>query len=103
MIMIIIIIMLIIIIRIIIIIIIIIIVIIIIIIMIVIIMIIIKIIMLMKARKETCCRHMGYSFRLAAWVHLYVPSHRKDSTYHRVCYTSRGALAGKRNSSMGAP
>ena len=31
---------------------------------------------------------------------LYAPSHRQDSTYHGLCYTSRGALAGMRNSSM---
>ena len=31
-------------------------------------------------RKETRCRHMGYSFRLAARVLLYAPSHRQDST-----------------------
>ena len=43
------------------------------------------------------CRHMGYSFRLAARVCLYVPSHRQDSTYHSLCYTSCGALAGTRN------
>ena len=30
-------------------------------------------------------------------------SHRQDSTYHSLCYTSRGALAGTRNSSMGPP
>ena len=48
-------------------------------------------------RKETRCRHIGYSFRLTA------PSHRQDSTYHSLCYTSRGALAGTRNSSMGPP
>ena len=47
-------------------------------------------------RKETRCRHMGYSFRLAARVLLYAPSHRQDSTYHGLCYTSRGALAGTR-------
>ena len=29
--------------------------------------------------------------------------HRQDSTYHGLCYTSRGALAGTRNSSMGPP
>ena len=52
-------------------------------------------------RKETCCRHIGYSFRLAAMVLLYAPSHRQDSTYHGLCYTNRGALAGMRNSSMG--
>ena len=31
------------------------------------------------------------------------PSHRQDNTYHGLCYTSRGALAGTRNSSMGPP
>ena len=46
-------------------------------------------------RKETRCRHMGYSFRLTARVLLYAP-------YHSLCYTSHGALAGMRNSSMGA-
>ena len=54
-------------------------------------------------RKETRWRHMGYSFRLTARVLLYAPSHRQDSTYHGLCYTSRGALAGMRNSSMGPP
>ena len=48
-------------------------------------------------RKETRCRHMGYSFRLTTRVLLYAPSHRQDSTYHGLCYTSRGALAGTRN------
>ena len=43
---------------------------------------------------------MGYSFLLAARVLLYAPSHRQDSTYHSLCYTSRGALAGMRNSWM---
>ena len=54
-------------------------------------------------RKETCCRHMGYSFRLAARLLLYAPSHWQDSTYHSLCYTSRGALTVKRNSLMGPP
>ena len=54
-------------------------------------------------RKETRCRHIGYSFRLTARVLLYALSHRQDSTYHGLCYTSRGALAGTRNSSMGPP
>ena len=54
-------------------------------------------------RKETCCCHIGYSFRLAARILLYAPSHRQDSTYHSLCYTSRGSLAGTRNSSMGPP
>ena len=42
-------------------------------------------------------------FPLTARVVLYAPSHRQDSTYHGLCYTSRGALAGTRNSSMGSP
>ena len=54
-------------------------------------------------RKETRCRHIGYSLRLTARVLLYAPSHRQDSTYHDLCYTSRGALGGTRNSSMGPP
>ena len=48
-------------------------------------------------RKETRCRHIGYSLRLAARVLLYAPSHRQGSTYHDLCYTSRGALVGKRS------
>ena len=38
-------------------------------------------------RKETCCHHIGYSYRLTARVLLYAPSHREDSTYHSLCYT----------------
>ena len=49
-------------------------------------------------RKETRCRHIGYSYRLAARVLLYAPSHRQDSTYYGFCYTSRGSLAGTRYS-----
>ena len=49
------------------------------------------------AREETHCRHLGYSFRLAAMVLLYASSHRQDTTYHSLCYTSRGVLAGTRN------
>ena len=30
-------------------------------------------------RKETRCRHIGYSFRSAARVLLYAPSHRQDN------------------------
>ena len=54
-------------------------------------------------RKETRCRHIGYSYQLTARVLLYAPSHRQDNTYHGLCYTSREALAGTRNSSMGPP
>ena len=56
-----------------------------------------------REREETCCRHMGYSIRLAARVLLYAPSNIQYSTYHGLCYTSRGTLAGTRNSSMGPP
>ena len=55
------------------------------------------------AIEDTCCDHMGYSFRIAARVLLYASSHRQDSTYHGLCYISRGALAGMRNNSMGPP
>ena len=48
-------------------------------------------------RKETCCRHIGYSYRLTARVLVYAPSHRQDNTYHILCYTSCGALAGTRS------
>ena len=44
---------------------------------------------------------IDYSFRLTATILLYASSHRQDNTYHSLCYTSRGALAGTRNSSMG--
>ena len=54
-------------------------------------------------RKETHCHHIGYSYRLTTRVLLYAPSHRQDNTYHGLCYTSHGALAGMRNSSMGPP
>ena len=54
-------------------------------------------------RKETRCRHIGYSYQLTARVLLYAPSHRQDNTYHGLCYTSRGVLAGTRNNSVGPP
>ena len=41
---------------------------------------------------------MVHSFRLAARVLLYAPSHRKDNTYHGLCCTSHGALSRTRNS-----
>ena len=46
---------------------------------------------------------MGYSFQLAARVHLYAPFYTQDSIYHGLCYTSHRALAGTRNSSMDPP
>ena len=53
-----------------------------------------------SARKKTCCYYMCQSFRLAARVLLYAPFGRQDNTYHDLCYTTRGALAGTRSSSM---
>ena len=50
------------------------------------------------ARKETRCRH-----KITARVLLYAPSHRQDNTYHSLCYTSCGALAGMRNSCGSTP
>ena len=40
----------------------------------------------------------GKSFRLLARDILYATPHIQDSTYHGLCYTSRGTLAGTRNS-----
>ena len=54
-------------------------------------------------RKQTRCRHIGYSYRLKARVLLYASSHRQDNTYLGIWCTSRGALAGTRNSSMSPP
>ena len=39
------------------------------------------------AREETRCRHISYSCRLAARVLLYASSHRRDKTYHGLCFT----------------
>ena len=45
----------------------------------------------------------GLLFLINSKGSLYAPTYRQDSTYHVVCYTSHGALAGMRNSSMGPP
>ena len=44
-------------------------------------------------------RPHGLLLKLTAMAILYAPSHRQDC----LCYTSPGALAGTRNSSMGPP
>ena len=54
-------------------------------------------------RKETRCRHIGYSYRLTQRIILYVPSHRQDSTYHGLCYTSHGAMGRRIDPSWGGP
>ena len=46
---------------------------------------------------------MSSSVWLAARDLLYQLSMSQDSTYHSLCYTSRGTLAGMGNSSMGPP
>ena len=43
---------------------------------------------------------ISYFFQLTARVLLYAPSHRQDITYHSLCCTSCGAMAGMKNSSM---
>ena len=52
------------------------------------------------SEKKSATSTMGYSFQLAARDLLHAPSHRQDSTYHSLCYTSCGTLAGMRNSLM---
>ena len=54
----------------------------------------------LSARRNLLRHYMGYHFGLVASDLLYDPSHRRDSAYHGLCYTSCGVLAGKRNSSM---
>ena len=50
-------------------------------------------------REETCCHHIGYSFR--GFFYMHHPTDRITHVYHGLCYTSRRALAGTRNSLMG--
>ena len=52
----------------------------------------------LKMTKETCC----YS-PISSKGHLYTALIRQDGTYHSVCNTSCGALAGTGNSWMGLP
>ena len=55
------------------------------------------------SEKKSAATTWATLFLLAARVLLYAPSHRQDITYHGLCYTSGGALAGTRNTSMGLP
>ena len=45
----------------------------------------------------------GLLFPISSMGSLYASSHSQDNTYHGLCYTSRGALAETRNSSIGPP
>ena len=58
---------------------------------------------LSDSERKPAAGTLAILFRLTAIVLLYAPSHRQDSKYHGLCYTSRGALAGTRNSPMGPP
>ena len=51
-----------------------------------------------SAKEESRCRHMDYSFQLAARNHPTAPY-----VHHPTAQDSRGTLAGTRNSSMGPP
>ena len=42
----------------------------------------------------------GLLFPISSKIILYASSRRQDNTYYGLCYTSRGALAGTRNSSL---
>ena len=42
-------------------------------------------------------------FPISSKGSLYASSHRQDTTYHSLCNTCHGALAGMRNGSMGSP
>ena len=42
-------------------------------------------------------RHMVKNHSISSKGSFICTSHRQDSTYHGLCYTSRGALAGMRN------
>ena len=50
------------------------------------------------SEKGTRCRHIGYSSINSKGSFI-----SQDNTYHGLCYTSRGALTGTRNRSMGPP
>ena len=39
----------------------------------------------------------GLFFPIGSKFFLFAPSHRQDSTYNGLCYTSSGALAGTRS------
>ena len=45
----------------------------------------------------------GLFFLITTKYFLYVSSYKQDNTYNSFCYTTCGALAGTRNSSMGSP
>ena len=45
----------------------------------------------------------GLLFLISSNGSFMCTSHRQDSTYYGLCYTSRGALVGTRNSSVGPP
>ena len=55
-------------------------------------------------KEETrCCHYMGYFFSFAARDLFYAQSHRQDSTYPGLSYTSCRAVVGTLNSSLAKP
>ena len=55
------------------------------------------------SRGMTTQGRLDCNFRLAAIVLLYASFHRHDNAFHGLCYTSRWALSGRKNNSMGPP
>ena len=45
------------------------------------------------SKRENPLPPHGLLFPISSKASLYAPSHRQDSTYHGLCYTSHGALA----------
>ena len=51
-----------------------------------------------EGRKKPAATTTWGTLQLAARDLLYAPTHRQDSTCHGLCYSSRGAPTGTRNS-----
>ena len=45
----------------------------------------------------------GLLFSISSKGFVYASSRRQDNSYHGLCYTCSGALAGTKNNSMGPP
>ena len=55
-------------------------------------------IFLQEGRKEIF--YLTMHFKLSSKGSFYASSHSQDNIYHDICYISRGAIVGTRNSSM---
>ena len=57
-----------------------------------------------SVREETrCCHYKGYSFFINSNGIFNICTDIHDNTYHSLCHTSGGPLAGMRNSLIGPP